>query len=125
MITGETTIGNVLRALHAIGPRVVALTRDKDGAVISRDGQVAIAYGIDLDVVDPTGAGDSFAAALCVCIQEGMPLERLASFCICTGTLVCTKKGAIGMALPTRAQVEELMASGVSRVELMALDEME
>lgn len=125
MITGETTIGNVLRALHAMGPWVVALTRDKDGAVISRDGQVAVAHGIDLEVVDPTGAGDSFAAALCVGIQEGMPLERLASFCNCTGTLVCTKKGAIGMALPTRAQVEALMTSGVSRVELMALDEME
>ena len=125
MITGETTIGNVLRALHAMGPWVVALTRDKDGAVISRDGQVAVAHGIDLEVVDPTGAGDSFAAALCVGIQEGMPLEQLASFCNCTGTLVCTKKGAIGMALPTRAQVEALMTSGVSRVELMALDEME
>lgn len=34
MITGETSIGDVLRALHAMGPRVVALTRDKDGAVL-------------------------------------------------------------------------------------------
>ena len=32
-LTGETTVGNVLRALHRMGPRVVALTRDKDGAV--------------------------------------------------------------------------------------------
>ena len=39
-LTGETTVGNVLRALHGMGPRVVALTRDKDGAVISMDGQV-------------------------------------------------------------------------------------
>ena len=125
MITGETTIGNVLRALHAMGPSVVALTRDKDGAVLSRNGQVAIAHGIAIDAIDPTGAGDSFAAALCVGLQEDMPLEQLACFCNCTGSLVCTKKGAIGMALPSRAQVEELMASGMCTVETTTLDAIE
>jgi len=125
MITGETTIGNVLRALHAMGPRVVALTRDKDGAVLSRDGQVAIAHGLAIHAIDPTGAGDSFAAALCVGLQEDMPLDTLAAFCNCTGSLVCTKKGAIGMALPTRDQVEALMASDMCRVELTTLEQMQ
>ena len=125
MVTGETSIGNVLRALHAMGPRVVALTRDKDGAVLSRDGQVAIAAGTGVNAIDPTGAGDSFAAALCVGLQEDMPLDKLAAFCNCTGSLVCTKKGAIGMALPTRAQVEEMMASHMCRVELTTLDNIE
>ena len=125
MITGETTIGNVLRALHAMGPRVVALTRDKDGAVLSRDGQVAIAHGIDVPAIDPTGAGDTLAAALCVGLQEEMPLDQLAAFCNCAGTLVCMKKGAIGMALPTRAQVEEMMASGICVVETTTLDTLE
>lgn len=73
MITGETSIGGVLRALHAMGPRVVALTRDKDGAVLSRGGEVAVAAGIDEEPVDPTGAGDTLAAALCVGLQEYMP----------------------------------------------------
>ena len=52
MITGETSIGGVLRALHVMGPRVVALTRDKDGAVLSRGGEVAVAAGIDEEPVD-------------------------------------------------------------------------
>lgn len=125
MITGETSIGGVLRALHAMGPRIVVLTRDKDGAVLSRDGQVAVAAGIDEFPTDPTGAGDTLAAALCVGLQEEMPLEQLAAFCNCAGTLVITKKGAIGMALPTRAQVEKMMASGVCHVECMALEDME
>lgn len=125
LVTGETSIGSVLRALHAMGPRVVALTRDKDGAILSRDGQVAIAHGLAINAIDPTGAGDSFAAALCVGLQEDMPLDKLAAFCNCTGSLVCTKKGAIGMALPTRAQVEEMMVSGICRVELTTLDNME
>ena len=125
MVTGETTIGNVLRALHAMGPKVVALTRDKDGAVLSCDGQVAIAGATGVNAIDPTGAGDSFAAALCVGLQEQMPLDRLAAFCNCTGSLVCTKKGAIGMALPTRAEVEEMMVSHMANVSMTTLDNME
>ena len=125
MVTGKESIGDVLRALHAMGPRVVALTRDKDGAVLSCDGQVAIAEGTGVNAIDPTGAGDSFAAALCVGLQEQMPLDRLAAFCHCTGSLVCTRKGAIGMALPSRAEVEEMMNSDACRVTLTTLENME
>lgn len=125
MITGETSIGNVLRSLHEMGPETVALTRDKDGAVLSRDGKVVIADGIDVAAIDPTGAGDTLAAALCVGIQEQMPLEKLAMFCNCAGTLVCMKKGAIGMALPSRKQVEEMMNSGMCKIHTVALSELE
>lgn len=125
IITGESSLGNVLRALHAMGPRTVALTRDRDGAVISRDGQIAIAQGIDVEAIDPTGAGDAFAAALCVGTQEEMSLERLALFCNCTGTLVCMKKGVIGIGLPTRQQAEDMMASCVCTVKTAALSDLE
>ncbi len=118
LLTGKTDIDDVLHSLHAMGPRVVALTRDKDGAVISKDGMIAVAAGIRYPPVDPTGAGDTLAAALCVGLQEDMPLERLAAFCNCAGTLVITRRGAIGMALPTRTQVEEMMASGVCKVTM-------
>ncbi|HIX34344.1 MAG TPA: sugar kinase [Candidatus Gemmiger avium] len=124
IVTGEQEIGAVLRALHAMGPRVVALTRDKDGAVLSRDGMVAFAPGIDQPPIDPTGAGDTLAAALCVGLRENMDLARLACFCNCAGTLAIQHKGAIGMALPTRVQVEELMDSGVCPVTTARLDEL-
>lgn len=124
-ITGKDTVGDILRALHALGPRVVALTRDKDGAVFSMDGQVAVADGISVAAVDPTGAGDTLAAALCVALQEEMPLERLAAFCNCAGALAITRRGAIGMALPAREQVEAMMASGACLVHRCALEEME
>ena len=124
IVTGEQEIGAVLRALHAMGPRVVALTRDKDGAVLSRDGMIAFAPGIDQPPIDPTGAGDTLAAALCVGLRENMDLARLACFCNCAGTLAIRHKGAIGMALPTRVQVEELMDSGVCPVTTARLDEL-
>ena len=121
IITGCTEISDVLRALHAAGPRLVVLTRDKDGALFSFDGQILSAEGIDVPVVDPTGAGDTFAAALACCIEENMQMEDAISFCNCAGTLVCTKRGAIGMAIPTRAQVLDMMRMHPARLHLDSL----
>ena len=121
IITGCTEISDVLRALHAAGPRLVVLTRDKDGALFSFDGQILSAEGIDVPVVDPTGAGDTFAAALACCIEENMQMEDAISFCNCAGTLVCTKRGAIGMAIPTRAQVLDMMRVHPARLHLDSL----
>ena len=66
----------------------------------------------------------ALAAALCVGLQEGMPLMRLAAFCNSAGTLVITRRGAIGLALPTREQVEALAASEACRVTCLPLDSM-
>ena len=63
-----------------------------------------MAEGIDMEAVDPTGAGDTLAAALCVGLQEGMPLMQLAAFCNSAGTLVITRRGAFGLALPTESR---------------------
>ena len=125
ILTGCQASGDVLRALHAAGPKLVVLTQDKDGATLSCEGEVLRAEGIDVPVVDPTGAGDTFAAALACCLGEGLDAETSISFCNCAGTLVCTKRCAIGMAIPTREEVERLMATGVCRVRRMKLSEME
>lgn len=125
IITGETSIGAVLRALHGMGPAVVALTRDKDGAVLSAGGQVVFCDGIDVPVADPTGAGDTFDAALLCALQRNMPLEEAALFCNCAGTLVVTRRGAIGPALPTRAEVEAFAAQKPCAVRTVPLQELE
>ena len=124
-ITGKTSAGDVLRALHAMGPKLVALTRDKDGAAVSCGGLVALCDGIDVPVVDPTGAGDTFAAALIVALQRNLPLDEMALFCNCAGTLVVTKRGAIGHAVPTLGEVEALMRTNPCRTRVIPLGELE
>jgi len=109
-ITGETDIKKILSALHHMGPVVVALTRDKRGAILSCNGEVICEDGIDIKATDPTGAGDAFSAALISGIQQGLPLDKLAKFCNCAGALTTTKQGTIGMALPTLQDVEQMMA---------------
>ena len=125
MITGRESVGDVLRALHELGPSVVALTMDKDGAAVSSAGEVALCESIDVPVVDPTGAGDTFAAALVVALQRGMSLVDTAMFCNCAGTLVVTKRGVIGQAIPTLAEVNALMETKPCKISLVALDELD
>ena len=108
MITGETSIGGVLRALHAMGPRVVALTRDKDGAVLSRGGEVAVAAGIDEEPVDPTGAGDCFDGAFLAMLLNGKTPAEAARIANAAGAFSVTRRGPMeGAATP--ADIRKVM----------------
>ena len=123
-ITGKSSVGGVLRALRDLGPKVIALTRDKDGAVLCVGDRVILADAAPVQEVDPTGAGDTFAAALCVGLREGMAPDRLAMFCNAAGALAVTRRGAIGMALPDRAEVDALMEENMCRVRETALSQL-
>lgn len=104
IITGFTNPKDVAKALLELGPKAVFLTRDKEGALlITTDGFYSVP-GIDIPVTDPTGAGDTFAAAVAYSIIRGLNPEEALAFCNCTATLACLKKGAIGSA-PTEDEV--------------------
>jgi sugar/nucleoside kinase (ribokinase family) len=55
--------------------RLACVTRGAAGAIASLDGQVATAPAPPVDVVDPVGAGDAFAAGLLVSLAGGASLE--------------------------------------------------
>jgi sugar/nucleoside kinase (ribokinase family) len=58
--------------------------------------------------VDPTGAGDAFAAGFAVAQLEGLPLETSARFANVTGALSVTTRGLMEAAI-TRAEVESYL----------------
>ncbi len=64
-LSGERHVGRVARALLALGPKGVVVKRGEYGAMLFHDDKIFSAPGYPLDVVvDPTGAGDSFAGGL-------------------------------------------------------------
>lgn len=64
-LSGERHVGKVARALLALGPKGVVVKRGEYGAMLFHDDKIFSAPGYPLDlVVDPTGAGDSFAGGL-------------------------------------------------------------
>lgn len=84
---------------------LIALTLGGDGAKLLKDGAiVAQAPAPKVDVVDTTGAGDCFVAALTVFLAQGLtPESALTAACHCAA-LATTRLGAQA-ASPTLASV--------------------
>lgn len=61
-LTGEENTVKAARALAALGPKVVVIKRGEYGFVLFSENRLFIAPSFPVeDVIDPTGAGDSFA----------------------------------------------------------------
>ncbi|MBI1338271.1 MAG: sugar kinase [Phycisphaera sp.] len=65
LLTGKTNIVRAAEAIIALGPKFVVIKKGEHGAfLMHRDGMVALPAYTAKDVVDPTGAGDSFAGGM-------------------------------------------------------------
>ena len=117
-VTGLDSEMANLEELHKRGPKVVALTRDADGAVLSDGKRIISVAGTGVTAVDPTGAGDTFASMLVYGIQEGWDLEKIAVYCNCAGGLAVTKQGSIGRALPSLEEVEQMANAAAFDIEV-------
>ena len=95
-------------ALHERGG-LVALTLGGEGAALYKMGQeIARVPAYDVEVVDTTGAGDTFCGALAVALAEGQPPETALRFASAAAALAVTRPGA-QPSLPKRAQVDALL----------------
>ena len=84
---------------------LLAVTLGSRGATLHQHGrQLAAASPPPVQVLDTTGAGDAFTAALAVGLTSGMqPAQALRRAC-CAGALATTKAGA--QASPTAAELD-------------------
>lgn len=100
---------------HDLGVEVVLVTLGGDGCLISHQGQQQVVPAYKIDVVDTTGAGDSFIGAMLFKMAQLSPADgvwqdRLPEFVAFAGKvsgLVCSKIGAMS-ALPTLEEVESM-----------------
>ncbi|MEW6755819.1 MAG: sugar kinase [Candidatus Latescibacterota bacterium] len=111
-ITGQTDPFRAARELRARGPRLVAVTLAAQGAVLLADGEPLLCPGYEVEVVEPTGAGDCHAAATMVGFLSGWDLERIGLFANAAGAHAVTAMGHLGAALPSLAQIQALQARG-------------
>jgi len=89
-------------------PRILALTRGRDGSRLRCDGTWYDVPAYPAREVDPTGAGDVYAAAFLVRYRETGDAPGAALFASCVASFSVEAPGLEG--IPTRAQVEERMA---------------
>jgi ribokinase len=85
----------------------VVVTRGADGCLVAGPDGVATVAARDVPVIDTTGAGDCFAAALGLGLAEERPPVAAAALASAAAALAVTRPGA--QALPSRAEVEALL----------------
>lgn len=92
-------------ALAAIGPTVVVKDGAAGGFAVSASESVR-APGLALEVVDTTGAGDSFDAGFLAAWVAGLPLAECVRWAAAAGSLSTRAAGGTG-AQATRAELED------------------
>ncbi len=101
-------------ALHRAAG-LVAITHGAAGASLWRAGQqLANAASPTVDVIDSTGAGDAFVAALTVALVEGQPPLAALHFACAAGAAAASHAGA-QPSLPTRLEIETLLRRNARR----------
>ena len=69
-----------IQRFHDMGPEIVLFTMGKDGLILSAAGRQTRVPARPIQVVDATGAGDSFWAGFLVALLDGNSPERSALF---------------------------------------------
>ena len=92
LLTGEMHLLKGARALQKLGPKIVIVKKGEHGAMMFGPGWTFLSPAVPLDyVVDPTGAGDTFAGAFIGYLAKyGKVNEPLLKQAVIAGNLVAS-----------------------------------
>ena len=93
-----------LKGVMELGPRLVAISLGGQGCIVADKTGVVRKRGLKVDVVDTTGAGDTFNASLTAGFLWGWPVSDIAAFANGAGALAVTQFGGRG-GLATKQEV--------------------
>ena len=104
-----------VRALLAMGSRTAVLTRGARGALLGlRSGSIEEIAAYPCDVVDTTGAGDTFqSVALAVVMLAGGPVSRRALQVAAKAAGITVSRFGTVSALPSRQDLVSLLSLGI------------
>ncbi|GFR77554.1 sugar kinase [Elysia marginata] len=96
-ISGEYSLVRAARKIHTIGPQTVIIKKGEHGALVFHDNNMFLAPALPLEnVIDPTGAGDTFIGgfAAYLHVQETYSFEAIKKATIhgCATASVCVEQ---------------------------------
>jgi ribokinase len=106
----EGGLPDALQRAHRMGPATVVVTLGAQGCMAWADGQCREVPVQPVKVVDTTGAGDTFAAALCVARARGLAWHPALAYANTAAALSCTQAGARS-GMPAHAAVLAAMVN--------------
>jgi len=99
------------RKLHEFGVKLAVVKQGPKGVLADNGTVIAEVPPVPVDVLNGLGAGDAFGGALCHGLLAGWDLERVMRFANAAGAIVASRL-ACSDAMPTTAEVDELLADG-------------
>ncbi len=108
-VTGISDEESAVSYLLNLGIKIII---KKDGelgcSIFTEKDKISVPAFTDIIEVDPTGCGDSFAAAAVQGYMQGMPLYNLGLYANAVGAIAATKKGLME-AVESQEQVNEFL----------------
>lgn len=101
-----TTAEAVAAVKHLGRDRPTVVTLGGDGALIVEGGDAIHIPAVEVDPIDPTGAGDAFCGALAHALAAGLTLEVAVGQAVIAGAIATTRSGAQA-AMPNERQVAD------------------
>jgi len=98
-----------IQAFHKLGTDGVIITKGEDGCAISIKGHRLGIETFEVDLVDPTGAGDVFNGVFAVGLARKLTLEEAARIASAAAAISVTRPMAEGAA-PFTHEIDEFMA---------------
>ena len=89
----EGDVPGALKAIHDLGPGTAILTFGAKGYAYSGPGSEGTGKAFQVDVVDTTGAGDSFHGGFAYGLARGWDTVRSAEFAAAVAAIKCTREG--------------------------------
>ena len=116
LLTGDANVVRGAREIKALGPRTIVVKKGEHGCLLFDESGIfsAPAFPLD-DVVDPTGAGDSFAGGFIGHLAsagktDDAALRRAVVYGSVTASFTCEKFGPDRLAEIGRAEIDKRFA---------------
>lgn len=108
-VDSDAQIHAAAHKLLAQGAGAVIITLGSRGAFVQARGAAgSLAPGFQVEAIDSTAAGDTFAGALAVALLEGAPLLDAARFANAAAAISVTRLGAQS-SVPTRVEIDAFL----------------
>jgi len=105
---------DVPAAMATLAVPCVVVTLGAQGSVARSEGRTLAQAAHDVQAVDTTAAGDTFAGVLCATLALGGTLAQALARASAAAAIACTRAGAQD-SIPTRAEVDALHAAQADR----------
>jgi ribokinase len=119
-VTGTWTLSDATAAvqhrMRGENLRAALITRGGEGCRVVTETQSVNIPAFNVEVVDPTGAGDAFVAGVAWGMAQRWPWPEVGRFANAVGALACCSLGAQA-SLPSLQEVETLLASSPAALD--------